>query len=182
MSAPNSGMTLHSLVLIVDRFSLHCNSIQSPVSIVHLRVILTYLIPLLRVYINYSISNAIQFQLVQQCIQISTRINSSMYIVHTSFVSFETPLHLHFRSAMVCWPIIQQCPGAPSEDFSVNGCFTVVDPGGPRGPLGPVKISHKKDGHRMWLQIFHVSWPPPTRPLDPLLVSGNFRQLITLLK
>ena len=39
------------------QFLTHCNSIQSPVSIVHLRVILTYLIPLLRVYINYSISN-----------------------------------------------------------------------------------------------------------------------------
>ena len=51
----------------VDRFSLHCNSIQSTVSIVHLRVILTYLIPLLRVYINQHSSNAIQFQLVQQC-------------------------------------------------------------------------------------------------------------------
>ena len=81
MSAPNSAMAIHRLVLIVDRFSLHCNSIQSPVSIVHLRVILTYLIPLLRVYINYSISNAVQFQLAQQCIQISTRINSSS--VHT---------------------------------------------------------------------------------------------------
>ena len=67
MSEANSGMTLHSLVLSSDSFSCNCNSIQSPVSIVHLRVILTYLIPLLRVYINYSISNAIQFQLVQQC-------------------------------------------------------------------------------------------------------------------
>ena len=34
-----------------------------------------------------------QFQLVQQCIQISTRINSSMYIRTSSFVSLETPLH-----------------------------------------------------------------------------------------
>ena len=62
-------------------------------------------LPLLRLYINYSISNAIQFtslqlrvqystvqlQLVQQCIQISTRINSSMYIRTSSFVSLETP-------------------------------------------------------------------------------------------
>ena len=61
MSEANSGMTLHSLVLSSDSFSCNCNSIQTPVSIVHLRVILTYLIPLLRVYINYSISNAIQF-------------------------------------------------------------------------------------------------------------------------
>ena len=44
----------------------------------------------------------------------------------------------------------RQCPGAPRKDFSVNGCFTVVDPGGPRGHdhFGPVKISHKKDGQR----------------------------------
>ena len=46
---------------------------------------------LLRLYISYSISNAIQFnskfQLAQQCIQISTRINSSS--VHTYiFVCF----------------------------------------------------------------------------------------------
>ena len=105
MNMPNSGMTIHTLVLIVDRFSCNCNSIQSPVSIVHLRVILTYLIPLLRVYINQHSSNAhsvqfrvqysaVQFQLVQQCIQISTRINSSMYIVHTSFVSLETTFYI----------------------------------------------------------------------------------------
>ena len=102
-------MTIHSLVLISDSFSCNCNSIQSPVSIVHLRVNLTFLIPLLRVYINYSIFNAIQikfrvqystvqFQLAQQCIQMSTRINSSMYIVHTSFVL------LACNSTRVCWP------------------------------------------------------------------------------
>ena len=87
MSEANSAMTLHSLVLSSDSFSCNCNSIQSPVSIVHLRVILTYLIPLLRVYINQHSSNAIQFNFVQQCIQISTRINSSS--VHTYiFVCF----------------------------------------------------------------------------------------------
>ena len=103
----NSHISSHKLT----GSHFNCNSIQSPVSIVHLRVILTYLIPLLRVYINQHSSNAhsvqfrvqysivqfhTEFQLVQQCIQISTRINSSMYIVHTSFVSFETPLHLHY--------------------------------------------------------------------------------------
>ena len=64
MSAPNSAMTILSLVLISDMFLTHCNSIQSPVSIVHLRVILTYLIPLLRVYINQHSSNAhpVQFR------------------------------------------------------------------------------------------------------------------------
>ena len=80
-------MTLHSLVLISDSFSCNCNSIQSPVSIVHLRVNLILSCPLLRLYINYSISNANHFQLAQQCIQISTRINSSS--VHTYiFVCF----------------------------------------------------------------------------------------------
>ena len=80
-------MTLHSLVLISDSFSCNCNSIQSPVSIVHLRVNLILSYPLLRLYINYSISNANHFQLAQQCIQISTRINSSS--VHTYiFVCF----------------------------------------------------------------------------------------------
>ena len=95
MSTPNSGMAIHRLVLIVDRFSLHCNSIQSPVSIVHLRVILTYLIPLLRVYINQHSSNAIQFtSSMYSNVTTSTRINSSMYIVHTSFVSLETTFYI----------------------------------------------------------------------------------------
>ena len=109
MSEANSGMTLHSLVLIVDRFSCNCNSIQSPVSIVHLRVIPTYLIPLLRVYINQHSSNAhpVQFR-VQQCIQISTRINSSMYIVHISFVSLETTFYLRVILQGFVDPIMQQ--------------------------------------------------------------------------
>ena len=74
MSAPNSAMTIHSLVLIVDRFSCNCNSIQSPVSIVHLRVILTYLIPLLIVYINQHSSNAysVQFRVQYSVIQVPT--------------------------------------------------------------------------------------------------------------
>ena len=76
MSEANSGMTLHSLVLSSDSFSCNCNSIQSPVSIVHLRVILTYLIPLLRVYINQHSSNAIQFSSnLYSNVTTSTRIN-----------------------------------------------------------------------------------------------------------
>ena len=97
-------MTLHSLVLISDSFSCNCNSIQSPVSIVHLRVNLILSHPLLRLYINYSISNANQFQLVQQCIQISTRINSSMYI-RTYFVCFiRNHILLACNSTRVCDP------------------------------------------------------------------------------
>ena len=76
------------LVLMVDRFSLHCNSIQSPVSIVHLRVILTYLIPLLQVYINQHSSNAIQFtSSMYSNVTTSTRINIlQCTYVHHSFV------------------------------------------------------------------------------------------------
>ena len=82
MSEANSGMTLHSLVLISDSFSCNCNSIQTPLSIVHLRVILTYLIPLLRVYINQHSSNAIHFtSSMYSNVTTSTRINSSS--VHT---------------------------------------------------------------------------------------------------
>ena len=46
---------------------------------------------------------------------------------------------------------------------------SVADPGGACPPPGPVKIGHKKDGHRRRPHRFHVSRPPPTRPLDPLL-------------
>ena len=77
-------MTLHSLVLISDSFSCNCNSIQSPVSIVHLRVNLILSHPLLRLYISYSISNANQFTSNSHSnVSRSTRINSSsvhMYI------------------------------------------------------------------------------------------------------
>ena len=46
----------------------------------------------------------IQFQLVQQCIQISTRINSSMYI-RTYFVCFiRNYILLACNSTRVCWP------------------------------------------------------------------------------
>ena len=41
---------------------------------------------------------------------------------------------------------------------------TVADPGGAEGampPPGPVKISHKKDGHWRRPHRFHVSRPPP---------------------
>ena len=37
-------------------------------------------------------------------------------------------------------------------------------------PPGPVKIGHKKDGHRRRPHRFHVSRSPLTRPLDPLLL------------
>ena len=51
--------------------------------------------------------------------------------------------------------------------------YSVADPGrsrGGHGPPGPVKIGHKKDGHRRRPHRFHVSRPPLTRPLDPLLL------------
>ena len=98
MSKANSGMTLHSLVLSSDSFSLHCNYIQSPVSIVHLRVILTYLIPLLRVYINQHSSNAIQFSSnLYSNATTSTRINilQCTYVHLPLFHSkLHSPLHV----------------------------------------------------------------------------------------
>ena len=68
-------------------------------------------LPLLRLYINYSISNAIQFtslqlrvqystvqlQLVQQCIQISTRIN----ILQCTYVHHSFVLHCVYSSISV---------------------------------------------------------------------------------
>ena len=45
-----------------------------------------------------------------------------------------------------------------------NYADSVADPGGGRGghgPPGPVKIGHKKDGHRRQPHRFHVSRPPP---------------------
>ena len=59
-----------------------------------------------------------------------------------------------------------QCRGGSRDQVEA-----VADPGGRggHGPPGPVKIGHKKDGCQRWLHRFHVSRPPLTRPLDPLL-------------
>ena len=73
-----------------------------------------FLIPLLRVYIKqhssnaYSVSSVPVSCTVQQCIQISTRINSSMYIVHTLFVSLETTFYLRVILQGFVDPIMQQ--------------------------------------------------------------------------
>ena len=40
---------------------------------------------------------------------------------------------------------------------------------GAMAPPGPVKIGHKKDGCQRRPHRFHVSWPPLTQLLDPLL-------------
>ena len=55
----------------------------------------------------------------------------------------------------------------------------VADPGGPEGamPPRPVKNSHKKDGCQRRPHRFHVSHPPLTRPLDPLLPWYGRRRL-----
>ena len=50
--------------------------------------------------------------------------------------------------------------------------ISVADPEGAKGamaPPGPVKIGHKKDGRQRRPHRFHVSRPPLTRLLDPLL-------------
>ena len=57
--------------------------------------------------------------------------------------------------------------------------YTVADPGGAEGamaPPGPVKIGHKKDGCRRRPHRFHVSRPPPTQSLDPLLLHNHHRE------
>ena len=90
MSVPNSGMTIHTLVLTVDSFSYNCNSIGRSMSKglqEHFSLSSSYCC----MCINTSVfSNVTHFNFVQQCIQISTRINSSMYICTSVFVSFET--------------------------------------------------------------------------------------------
>ena len=59
---------------------------------------------LIQFRVQYS---TVQLQLAQQCIQISTRINSSMYIVHTSFVSLETTFYLRVILQGFVDPIMQ---------------------------------------------------------------------------
>ena len=85
----NSGMTIHTLVHSSDTFSCHCIlwilacqlSFKSNSHIRH---------PLLWLYKYQCIFQCNHFNFVQQGIQISTRINSSMYIRTSVFVSFET--------------------------------------------------------------------------------------------
>ena len=94
MSAPNSGLTIHTLVLTVDSFSCNCNSIDRSLSKglqEHFSLSSSYCC----VCINTSVfSNVNQFQFVQQCILISTRINSSMYIhlhlFHSKHIQYST--------------------------------------------------------------------------------------------
>ena len=91
MSMPNSGMTINTLVLTVDSFSCNCNSIDNIVSKdfqEHFSLSSSYCCDC----INTSVISIqyLQFQFVQQYIQISTRINSSMYICTSAFVSLET--------------------------------------------------------------------------------------------
>ena len=67
-------------------------------------------------------------------------------------------------------------PLTPMDTVSFQ--LAVADPGGGAEgamvPPGPVEIGHKKDGRQRWLHRFHVSRPPLTRPLDPLLVGSVY--------
>ena len=49
--------------------------------------------------------------------------------------------------------------------------ISVADPGGGGGARSPclVKNRPKTGGHQIWRLIFHVSWPPSLKLLDPLL-------------
>ena len=66
MSEANSGMTLHSLVSDVTVSHAIVILLNNPLS----RAILTFLNPLLRVYINLHFSMHLHFNFVQQCIQV----------------------------------------------------------------------------------------------------------------
>ena len=76
----NSGMTLHTLVHSSDTFSCHCNSINTTLPIV-IQEQFSHFFPLLQLYKSQCIFQCNQINFLQQCIQISTRINSSS--VHT---------------------------------------------------------------------------------------------------
>ena len=67
MSEANSGMTLHSLVSDVTVSHAIVILLNNPLS----RAILTFLSPLLRVYINLHFSMHLHFfNFVQQCIEV----------------------------------------------------------------------------------------------------------------
>ena len=71
-----------------------------------------------------------------------------------TFQSLYNILHFHSNNG---WCTL-------SNDVYDKPVPPVADPGGAEGamaPPGPVKIGHKKDGHRRRPHRFHVSWPPP---------------------
>ena len=90
----------------------------------------------------------IQFQLVQQCIQISTRINSSMYIPTSSFFSFET--HPIFNN--------------PYLGFCTTYSYLTLPPHGvrshPQGP-GPIHLT------LTLTPSFPITWGNPTPRTNP---------------
>ena len=164
MSAPNSAMAIHRLIPIVDRFSLHCNSIQSPVSIVHLRVILTYLIPLLRVYINQHSSNAIQFSSnLYSNVTTSTRINSSS--VHTYIFVCFIRNYIACNSTRVCWPKMQHPPPRKLKFRQILGLwvFSVTEYPPPR------KLKFRQI---LGLWVFSATEYPPPQKLKCRQILG----------
>ena len=69
-------------------------------------------------------------------------------------------------------------------DSTSSNNLPVADPGGARGPCtppGPMKISHKKDGHQRWPHRFHVSRAPlPGRWIRYCLQWVNVKNLHVL--
>ena len=92
MSAPNSGMTIHTLVLSVDSFSCNCNSIDRSMSkdfSEHFSLSSSYCCMCINTSVFFQCNH---FNFVQQCIQISTRINSSIHLClfHSKHIQYST--------------------------------------------------------------------------------------------
>ena len=88
----------------------------------------------------------------------------SMRCIFNKVVTFYT--HLYY---LCTWP------GTFAHPFRTPlHQTTVVDPGGVKGAMAPVEISHKKDGCQRRPYRFHVSWPPyPAAGSD----AGQFNKL-----
>ena len=96
-------MTVHTLVHSSDSFSCNCNSLSSPLSIVIQEQFSHFSSTVAIVHKPVYFPYILIFNFVQQCIQISTRINSSIYIHTSVFVSFKTyPI---FNNLYHCLPV-----------------------------------------------------------------------------
>ena len=115
----NIEMTIHTLGLTVDSFSCNCNSIHYIVSIVLLRAMSFFRFYCCICILTTAFFMHLHFNFVQQCIQISTRINCSMYIRTSVCVSFETSTTrpMQFKKGLLNPIFNSKCP---------DGCHLVA--------------------------------------------------------